>query len=82
MGTSKKTIHEWIERGKKENATHLIIVCDTYDFDDYPVFVQNGEDPREIESKYSNKNMQRVMEVYNLNKDIDTQLNSHRSFNY
>ncbi len=82
MAATKEIIREWMRRGKKENATHLIVVCDTYDYDDYPVFVKSGEDPKSIESQISGKNMQRVMEVYNLNMDIDSQLNSHRSFNY
>lgn len=82
MGTTKKDIREWLERGKKDGATHLIIVVDTFDYDDYPVFVKAGEDVRAKEIEYNGKEMQRVMEVYSLKRDIDEQLNEHRSFNY
>ncbi len=83
MGTSKSEIKEWIERGKKEKATHMIVVCDTYDYEDYPVFVSLEEDIHKVYEKYaSGDNMQRVMEVYNLSKDIDKQLNESRSFNF
>lgn len=80
--TSKATIGGWFDRGVTEGATHLIVVCDTFDHSDYPVFVKTGEDAREIADKYSGKNMQRVMEVYNLSMDKATQMEQSRAFNY
>jgi len=81
--TTKTDIASWFKRGIAEGATHLIVVCDTFDYDDFPVFVKPGEDVRTRVAAYSNsQNMTRVMEVYNLSKDMDTQLNEHRSFNY
>jgi hypothetical protein len=74
MGTSRATIRGWLERGLAEGATHVIVVCDTFDHDDYPVMVQPGEDVREKSEEYSGKEMQRVMEVYNLSMDIDAQV--------
>jgi hypothetical protein len=81
MATEKSDIRGWLERGKKEGATHLIVVCDTWDYEDYPVLVSPKQDVREVESEH-NKDMQKVMEVYNLSMDWDTQLNQFRSFNY
>lgn len=81
MGTSQSQIREWLKEGKAQNATHVIIVCDTYDYEDYPVFVQRDQDPRR-EVKLRSGNMQKVMEVYSLGLDIETQLASHRVFNY
>ena len=80
--TSKATIGGWFDRGVAEGATHLIVVCDTFDHSDYPVFVKAGEDAREISDKYSGKNMQRVMEVYNLSMDKAKQMDQSRAFNY
>ena len=65
-----------------KGATHMIVVCDTFDHDDYPVYVKKGQHVREIEAEYNGKNMQCVMEVYNLKKSIKKQLAEHRSFNY
>ena len=71
-----------VERGKKEKATHLIVVCDDFDHEDYPVFVSPEENVYEVENGYNGKDMQRVMEVYNLSMDWDEQLNQFRSRNY
>lgn len=80
--TSYEMIQEWIIRGKDMGATHLIVACDGWDYDDYPVFVMPGEDARSKADEYNGKNMQSVMEVYNLSMDIQEQLNRHRCFEY
>lgn len=81
MATETSDIRGWLERGKEEGATHLIVVCDTWDYEDYPVFVSPKESVRKVEAEHS-KDMQKVMEVYNLSMDWDKQLSEHRSFNY
>lgn len=80
--TTKQDIHRWLERGQKQNATHVIVVCDTFDHDDYPVFVSSSEDVREKERKYKNVRLQRVMEIYNLSIDLNKQLDERRAWNY
>jgi len=82
MSTQKDDIRRWLERGKEEKATHLIVVCDTWDHEDYPVFVSPEENVYEVVNGYNGKDMQRVMEVYNLSMDWDEQLNQFRSKNY
>lgn len=62
-------------------ATHMIVVCDTYDWEDYPVYVSPDQDVHKIAAGH-NGNMQRVMEVYKLSMDMNAQLNQHRVFNY
>lgn len=81
-GASKSDISHWFDCGVKEGATHMIVVCDTYDYDDYSVYVMPGESPKKKVEKYSGKNMQTVMEVYDLSKDKEEQLNEHRVYNY
>lgn len=80
--TTRDEIQGWFERGVEQGATHMIVVCDTFDHDDYPVFVKPGEDVREREKYYRNASMQRVMEVYNLTGDMAAQLSQARAFNY
>ncbi len=82
MGTTQEDIRGWINRGQEQNATHLIVVCDTFEHDDYPVFVSDKENVREVYEEYNNKNTQRVMEVYNLKQDIEKQLNEIRANNF
>ena len=68
--------------GKKKKATHCIVVCDTYDHEDYPVYVEKGQDPREVAKEFDGKNMQRIMECYALNQDIDMQLGELRAYHW
>lgn len=82
MATTKEDIRRWFEAGKKMGATHLIVVCDTFDWEDYPVYVDKTEDVRRMFEKYNGKNMQKVMEVYSFHRDIKSQLNEHRSFHF
>ena len=81
MAATRSDIERWL-KGAPKTATHLIVVCDTYDWDDYPVYVEEGEDARAKADEYRTKSMQQVMEVYNLKMNIEAQLNEHRAFNY
>jgi hypothetical protein len=82
MGTSEEEIRGWLERGQKEGATHVVVVVDTYDHEDYPVMVKPEESVRDVFDEHNMKNMQRVMEVYALHLDLDAQLNEFRSFHF
>ena len=80
MGTSQADIREWFDRGVKQGAVYMIVVCDTFDHEDYPVYVGPEENVREHYDKYNWKNMQKVMEVYDLRMDRETQINEQRAF--
>lgn len=68
MAITKGIFESWIKRGKDMGATHLISVCDTFDYDDYPVFVMPGEDLSEVRKEYDNVDMQRINEVIEFDK--------------
>lgn len=82
MTTTKSEIREWLERGIGEGHTHCIVVCDSFDHSDYPVYVGKDESIHDIAAKYQGQNMQRIMEVYNLSLPLDEQLNETRAFHY
>ncbi|MEE8113630.1 MAG: hypothetical protein V3T23_04685 [Nitrososphaerales archaeon] len=77
--TTKQEISGWFNRGVSEGADFLIVVCDTYDHEDYPVYASVTDYQTSYDSHRTN--MQRVMEVYDLSMDKDTQLNERRAFN-
>lgn len=80
--TSIKMLREWFIRGMKEKAAYMLVVCDTFDYEDYPVYVAKGKDPHVAVSEYS-KDMQKVMEVYNLSKSWGEQnVVNNRVFDY
>ena len=83
MTTTKEQIREWFVEGVKQKATHMAIVCDTFDWEDYPVYIKKGEDSFKATQNYRDGvNMTQLMEVYDLRKDIEEQLSQSRCFNY
>ena len=82
MAASKGTIRKWLGEGKERGATHVIVMCDTFDHDDYPVFVKTGEDVRARVEQCRYEPMQTLMEVYDLSMDLDTQMSQLRAMNY
>lgn len=81
--TTHKDIKEWLQYGRKrKDITHMLVVCDTFDWEDYPVYVKKGENCREIYQKYQGPNMQKVMEVYSYNKNLEKQLRERSSFHF
>jgi hypothetical protein len=68
MAATKRDVDRWILQGKKHNFAFIISVCDTFDHDDYPVYVTYGEDLEKRKSKYDGVNMQRINEIIDLSK--------------
>lgn len=73
MAASVGDIRRWFEAGVEQGATHMIVVCDTFDYEDFPVYVAPDQNVQEILRRRGD-NMERVMEVYNLAMDKETQL--------
>ena len=82
MGTTRDDITQWLHRGQEKGATHMLVVCDTFDYSDYPVFVMPGQDAHKVADENNGRNMTKLMEVYKLAMDWETQLSQFRSFNY
>lgn len=76
--TTQAQIAAWFDKGVKQKATHMIVVCDTFDYDDYPVYALSDKDALASYKLYKMQSMQRVMEVYDLRQDKAEQLNEHR----
>jgi hypothetical protein len=82
MAASKNDIKDWLDDGKRQGAAFMVVVCDTYDWEDFAVYVMPGEDIHEVVAGYSNPNqMLKVMEVYSYNQSLEAQLNQHRAYN-
>ena len=63
MTASYGDVLNWEALAKEQGATHIISVCDTFDWDDYPVYVMPGQDVDEVVARYLEKDMQIVNEV-------------------
>lgn len=57
---------DWVERGRAKGAKYVISVCDTFSYEDYPVFVMPYENLNEVKKEYDNVNMQRINEIITL----------------
>jgi hypothetical protein len=68
MAVTYNRFQEWIKEGKDQGAMYLISVCDTFDYDDYPVYANSEEEMLEKKEHYNNASMQRVNEVVDLTK--------------
>lgn len=82
MPTTREDIRTWFKEGVTKGATHMVVACDTFDYEDYPVFVMPADDVVEKVKEFNGPNMQKVMEVYDLSMDMGTQLNERRAFHY
>lgn len=84
--TSKDEIRSWLSspeyRTGLNTPTHMLVITDSYDWSDYPVYVLEGENVHEVVAYYNRKEMQNVTEVYWLGGDIEAQLDLTRSFTY
>ena len=78
--TTREDIVRWFEEGQRQDATHMIVVCDMFDWEDFPVYVSAEEN---VQEKYEEEQKSgRVMEVYSLCRDMKAQLNEHRAFHF
>ncbi len=74
--TTKGDIAEWFEQGVKIKAIYLFVVCDTYDWEDFPAYAGDREEANKKLHEYSGgKNMVKLMEIYDLRQDMTKQLN-------
>jgi len=69
MVASRNDVDRWIETATEQGAKYIISVCDTFDWDDYPVYVMPGEDLEERKKEYDGVNMQRINEIIELVKE-------------
>lgn len=78
MAASPEDVKRWIKTAKEHGFTHIISVCDTFDWDDYPVYVLPGDDLEKKKAKYDGVNMQKineVIEIGSLTEDQETVMN-------
>tara|TARA_Y100000310_G_C20580332_1_gene762651 strand:- start:178 stop:462 length:285 start_codon:yes stop_codon:yes gene_type:complete len=83
MTATPDDIERWIAEGQKMGATHVVIVYDTWDHGNFPLFVMPGEDAHvKFTENYRTKPGEcayKADECYCLLMDIDRQLNERRA---
>lgn len=79
MATSRQDIEGWLARAPKE-ATHKLVLCDTFDWSDYPVYCADAAEARGRADKPGE--VQKFMECYRLDMDLQQQRAEHRARNF
>jgi len=73
VAATKADIRRWFAQGRLLGWTHLIVVCDTFDHNDYPMYASSADEARNLFADTSE--MKTPMEVYNLALPAEAQLN-------
>ncbi len=68
MRESFEIVQEWGKRGLAEGATYLLVVCDTFDYEQYPCFASEGT-VHAMYDGHHGPNMQRVEGLYLISED-------------
>lgn len=77
MAATKEDIEGWFKRGVSAGKAYMIVICDTFDYSDYPTYFDTADAART--GKANPGEMQKVMEVYDLNADMAEQMAQHRA---
>lgn len=69
MIATRKKINKWVKTAKENDIKFIISVCDTFEFDDYPVYCKEMKELKEKFIDYDGVNMQQVNEIINIKED-------------
>lgn len=68
MAASVEDVNRWIATAKKDKMEFIVSVCDTFDWDDYPIYCKDEADMEKQKKLHNGVNMQRVNEVIRIVK--------------
>ncbi len=80
---SKHEIEEMVKEGVNKGYSHVMIICDKFDYEYYPKYISYDEDVDKIIEHYDSENfsnLEVIEEIYNYDLDLDMQLNEKRSY--
>lgn len=63
MAATREDIDSWIAEAISDNQEFIISVCDTFDWEDYPVYCKDKKELLLKYPHYDGKNMQKVNEI-------------------
>ena len=67
MAATRAEVNSWIETAKQTNKKFIISVCDTWDYDDYPVYCVDAEEANKKIPTFNGVNMQKINEIIRIN---------------
>jgi predicted transcriptional regulator len=80
MAASKDRIQLWFREGQSKDAHHMLVITDTYEYEDYPVYVMQNENTKKKIKEVTENESQVVQEIYDLSLDMNTQLEEKKAY--
>jgi len=80
MASSKNDIRMWLDKAARNGATHMLVVVDEGDYEDFPVEIKAGENAAERIERINGAKGVRVIECYKMDADLESQLNERRAY--
>jgi len=72
--TTKNDIMKWFDAGVQDNDKWMIVIADTFSYENYPSYFKTRDDMIESRDNADDEKMLRVMEVYDLTANRDYQI--------
>jgi hypothetical protein len=73
MPATREDVDRWIATAKKKKYKFIISACDTFDWDDYPVYCKDAKELNDEFYEINGKNMQKVNEIIRIDGDVVTE---------
>ncbi len=81
MAMPKYEIERHLYNGQNKNYSHMIVICDRWDYTDFVVYVSNDEDLEAVLSQYQGiASLYQVIEIYSYEMDLNYQLSEDRAW--
>lgn len=81
MAARYNEIDKWFDDGKEAGAEYMVVVTDTFDYEDHPVYCSSKLDVVRVQMKVDETRYEQVQEIYNLKMDKGTQMAQVRAWN-
>jgi hypothetical protein len=60
MQASEEEKASWVAEARRQGATRILIVCDTFSYEQYPVYCRDEAELQSKTREYNSKSMQRT----------------------
>lgn len=77
---TKQMIKNMLDSGIGKGYSHLLIICDKWDYEYYPKYVEEKDNINNIIKRYGGENLEVIEEIYSYGLDLESQLNEYRSY--
>ena len=78
--TTRQEIEDWFIGGQEVGAAFMVVACDKFSHEDYPIYASDIAEARKIVEGKAMRDLSGIHEVYDLNADRTPQLASKHAW--